>query len=327
MRKMQRYRMRRLLSLLLAAALVCTLAACGIPARDPDRLTVVATLFPQYDFARNLTGDRADVSLLLDFGADAHSYDPTPADIVTIARADLFIYTGDGMELWAAKLLRSPDVARAIESGSLAVLDLSRYVEPICIHAHEEHEEHDEHGHDHGDADPHIWTSLSAADAMCVAIADALSAADPDGAAHYTARLAAYREKLSALRADFDALPTARDTCYFGGSFAFAYLFDELGLHHRSVFEGCASHAEPTAADIAAIVDEMRHSYGDAAARYVLYDTPTEEKTARTIAGLTGAAPLRLHAIHNISKAEFDAGGDYLSLMRQNLETLRKALS
>lgn len=319
MRKVQRYRMKKLLALWLAAALLLALAACGMPAHDPDRLTVVATLFPQYDFARNIAGERADVTLLLDFGVDAHSYDPTPADIITVARADLFIYTGDGMELWAKKLLASPDIARAIEGGSLTVLDLSQHVELVCLHGHD----HSDHDHDHGEYDPHIWTSLGNADAMCAAIADALAVVDADGAAAYAESLAAYREKLSALRAEYAALTPARDTCYFGGSFAFAYLFDELGLHHKSVFEGCASHAEATAADIADIVDSMRQSL----AKHVFYDTPSEEKTARVIAGLTVAEPIRLHAIHNISKAEFDAGEDYLSLMRQNLATLRKALS
>lgn len=308
--------MKKLLAILLLMALLFALAACGIP-EETDRISVVATLFPQYDFARNVAGDRADVTLLLDFGTDAHSYDPTPADLIAIARADLFLYTGDGMELWAKKLLQSPDVARAIECGSLTVLDLSQYVEPVCAHDHDEHD-----GHDHGEYDPHIWTSLAGADAMCVAIADALTAIDVEGAETYRVQLAAYRAQLSALRAEAERLTPAHDTVYFGGSFAFAYLFDELGLHHKSVFEGCASHAEATAADIAEIVDSMRQS----TAKYVFYDTPSEEKTARIIAGLTVAEPLRLHAIHNISKAEFDAGESYFSLMLQNLETLRKAL-
>lgn len=309
--------MRKLLSALLCAALLLALCACGIPARDPDRLTVVATLFPQYDLARNIAGDRADVTLLLDFGTDAHSYDPTPADVITIARADLFVYTGDAMELWAKKLLASPDIVRAIERGSLTVLDLSQQVSLVCTHEHDHAEEHG-----HADYDPHIWTSLANADAMCTAIADALTVIDAAGASAYAANLAAYREKLSALHAEYAALAPAHDTGYFGGSFAFAYLFDTLGLHHRSVFEGCASHAEATAADIAGVVAAMRES----GAEYILYDSPAEEKTARVIAAETGAGLLRLHAIHNISKAEFDAGEDYCSLMRQNLETLRKAL-
>lgn len=310
--------MRKSIALLLSAALLCTLCACGVPTADSDKPTVVATLFPQYDFARTIAGDRANVELLLDFGADAHSYDPTPADIIRIARADLFVYTGEGMELWAAKLLGSADIARAIESGSLTVLDLSQHAELICTHGHE----HAEHGHAE-EYDPHIWMSLGNAQRMSEAIADALAAIDAAGAEEYRANCRAYCASLSSLAAEYRMLSPRLDTVYFGGSFAFAYLFDELGLHHKSVFEGCASHAEAIAVDITEIVGAIRHR----GAAYVLYDNPSEEKTARTIAAETGAAVLRLHAIHNISKTEFAAGETYFSLMLANLETLRKALS
>lgn len=311
--------MRKLLALLLCAAFVLLCAACGIPAVDPDRVSVVATLFPQYDIARSIAGDRADVTLLLDFGVDAHSYDPTPADLVRIARADLFIYTGDGMEMWAAKLLQSADVQKAIKSGSLSVLDLSQHAELVCTHGHA----HDHSEHDHGEYDPHIWTSIGNAERMSLAIADALAAIDASGREEYRVNCKAYCASLHSLAAEYRMLSPRLDTGYFGGSFAFAYLFDELGLHHMSVFEGCASHAEASAGDISAIVTAMRES----GAKYVLYDSPAEEKIARTVAAETGAELLRLHAIHNISKAEFDAGETYFSLMAANLETLRKALN
>lgn len=238
-----------------------------------------------------------------------------------IARADLFIYTGDDMELWAAKLLDSADVAKAIASGSLTVLDLSETVDLLCTHDHE-HGEHADHAEEY---DTHIWTSLRSAQTMCCAIADALTAIDADGGEEYAANCAAYTETLGVLDGELaDTVAAASlDTCYFGGSFAFAYLFNDYGLQHKSVFEGCASHAEATAADIASVVTAMRES----GAKYVLYDNPSEEKTARTIAAETGAEVLRLHAIHNISKAEFDAGETYFSLMLANLETLRKALN
>lgn len=313
--------MKKAVVFALCALLLLPLAACGTPAADSDGLQVVATLFPQYDFARNIAGERANVELLLDFGADAHSYDPTPADIMTIAKADLFIYTGGDMELWAEKLLASADIAKAIESGSLKVLDLSQSVELLCTHAHDEGEEHD---HDHSEYDPHIWTSLRNARDMVNAIMHALIELDPDGMTNYKASAAAYDASLVMLGMEMeDMLADAqRDTCCFGGSFAFAYLFRDAGLSHVSVFEGCASHAEASAADITAVVDAVRTS----GAHYVLYDSLSEQKTAQTIASETDTELLHLHAIHNITKQEFDAGEDYCSLMRQNIEVLRKAL-
>lgn len=308
--------MKKMLIFLLIA--VAVTAGCA-KTDEADTLSVVATLFPQYDFAVNIEGDNANVELLLDFGTDAHSYDPTPLDILRIADADLFIYTGDGMELWAAKLLESADVARAVESGSLKVLDLSKNVELICTR---------DHGHDHADDheeyDAHIWTSPKNALSMCSAICDALVSLDKENEAVYRENFAAYSEKLSSLdRALADTVSSARlREVYFGGSFAFAYLFDEYSLSHVSVYEGCASHAEPSALDISRVVSAVNSS----SARYVVYDTETEKKTAQTIANECGAALLRLHAVHNISKAEFDAGEDYISLMQKNIEALRKAL-
>lgn len=312
--------MKKILIVLLCLALL-PLSACGTPTARGDGLKVVATLFPQYDFARNIAGERADVELLLDFGADAHSYDPTPADIMAIANADLFIYTGGDMELWAEKLLTSADIQKAIESGRLHVLDLSQSVELLCLHEHAEGEAHD---HDHGEYDPHIWTSLSNARNMVSAVMHALIELDPDGMTNYKANAAAYDAELVMLQDELETMLSAakRSSCAFGGSFAFAYLFRDAGLSHISVFEGCASHAEASAADIAAVVNAVRTS----GASYVLYDSPSEQKTAQTIAAETGTEVLRLHAIHNITKQEFDAGEDYCSLMRQNIEVLRKAL-
>ena len=312
--------MKKILILLLCLALL-PLSACGTPTERGDGLQVVATLFPQYDFARNIAGERADVELLLDFGADAHSYDPTPADIMAIANADLFIYTGGDMELWAQKLLTSADIQKAIDGGRLHVLDLSQSVELLCLHEHAEDEAHD---HDHGEYDPHIWTSLSNARNMVNAVMHALIELDPDGVTNYKANAAAYDAELVMLQDELETMLSAakRSFCAFGGSFAFAYLFRDAGLSHVSVFEGCASHAEASAADISAVVNAVRTS----GASYVLYDSPSEQKTAQTIAAETGTEVLRLHAIHNITKQEFDAGEDYCSLMRQNIEVLRKAL-
>lgn len=300
-----------LLALLFCAVL---LAGCEQAETNDDRPVVVATLFPQYDFAKNIAGEYADVRLLLDFGADAHTYDPTPADILTILSADLFLYTGGEMERWTEKLLSGSDVAAAIESGKLTVVDLSASVELLPSG-----------DHDADEYDPHIWTSPKNAIAMCGAIEQALCAVDAAHAGAYAKAADAYRARLAAL--DEAALQLAADArldeCYFGGSFAFAYLFDECGIHAHSVFAGCAAHAEAAAGDISAIVREMQAEN----AAVVLYDSPSEEKIANTIAAETGAKVLRLHAIHNITKAEYEAGADYCSLTAQNLEVLKEALN
>lgn len=313
--------MKKLLCLVLILTFAFSLYGCADDA--DDRISVVATLFPQYDLAREIAGDRADVELLLDFGADAHSYDPTPADVMKIADADLFIYTGDDMELWAAKLLESEDVSSAVERGTLHVLDLSEHVSLVemCDDGHDRDHDHD---HDH-EYDSHIWTSVENAYKMCDAIMKALCEVDPEGTENYKGNLAGYSVYLYSLKASVAALKDeARlTTAFFGGSFAFRYLFEEIGISHHSVFEGCASHAEPSAADIMAIADKIKAS----GVAYVLYDSPSEKKIADAIAAECGIEVLHLHAIHNITKEEFEAGENFFSLMQKNIETLGKALS
>ena len=301
--------MKRIVAILLLCALL--LCSCGTSG-DDGKIDIVATMFPQYDFARNIAGDNANVELLLDFGTDAHSFEPTPLDIMKIASADLFIYTGDEMEIWAKALLESADVKAAAERGTLRILDLSKSVTLIPMH---------DHDHEHGEYDSHIWTSPDNAVKMCDVIAAALSEADAENASVYNENLEAYKTSLAELSASVKALE--KGEAFFGGSFAFRYLFDEAGLSHHSIFEGCSSHAEPSAAAIAEMVEKIKSS----SARYVLYDSPSEKKIADSIAAECDIEVLHLHAVHNITKAEFDAGETYLSLMRENVETLRKALS
>jgi len=298
---------KRFLAILLLCALF--LCSCGTWG-DDGKTDIVATMFPQYDFARNIAGDNANVSLLLDFGTDAHSYEPTPMDIMKIASADLFVYTGDEMEIWVKTLLESDDIKAATERGTLRILDLSKSVTLIPMH-----------DHDHGEYDSHIWTSPENAMKMCEAIAAALIEIDGENSSLYEDNLANYKTSLEELSASAKALE--KGEVFFGGSFAFRYLFSFAELLHCSIYEGCSSHAEPSATAIAEMVEQIRES----GARYVLYDSPSEKKIAESIAAECGIEVLHLHAVHNITKAEFDAGEDYVSLMTKNIETLRKALS
>ena len=315
--------LKKLFCALFAALILCgALYGCVGTSESDKPLKIVATLFPEYDFANTLAGGRAEVTLLLSPGADAHSFDPSPKDILTITDADLFIYTGDNMELWVRRLLESEDIARALSSGSLTVLDLSAAL-GLSEETHEHTDTKEAHEHEK-EADPHIWTSFHNAENMCIAITDALCVLDAKGAKAYRENLADYTKHLRTLDAEMQKITehASLDTAYFGGSFAFACLFDDYGLLHRSVYAGCAAHTEPSAAALDSLIADMRA----AGARYVLYDSASEEKTARTIAAETGAEVLHIHAIHNITRAELDAGETYLTLSEKNLEALRKAL-
>ena len=295
-------------ALLLMAS--CAAAPTQDTARQEERLTICATLFPQYDFARAVAGDRAEVTLLLPPGVESHSFEPTPADLARLTESDLLFYTGDAMEPWVASLTDGvlPDTVR--------VVDLSEGIELL---------DGGEDGHDHGHAiDPHIWTSPINAMEMVRGVADALCEADPEGETVYRANEEEYLDALSALDEQLREMvaQAQRRELAFGGRFAFHYLTEEYGLTAFSAYDSCSEETEPSAKAVAALVERIRQDQ----LPVIYYEELTEPKVARSIAQETGASLLLLHSCHNLSKEEREAGETYLSLMQQNVEHLREGL-
>ena len=268
-----------------------------------EKLTVYATLFPQYDFAREIAGDRAEVILLLPPGVESHSFEPTPADIAGISKSDLLLYTGDAMEPWAAKLIVGdlPDTVRAVVA-----------------------EEHEEEGHAHP-FDPHIWTSPVNAMIMARTVVSALCEADPEGAEAYRANGERYLAELESLDDEIRTIVSQakRRELVFGGRFAFHYFTAEYGLTAYSAYDSCSEETEPSAKAVSEVIGRVREDH----LPVVYYEELTEPKVARSIAQETGAKLLLLHSCHNLSKDELAAGESYLSLMKQNAQNLREGLN
>lgn len=324
---------------------------------DESKPLIVTTLFPQYDFARQLVKDKAEVVLLLSPGVEAHDFEPTPSDIILINKADLFIYTGDDMEPWVARILDS------IDNDELTILNVSEGVETICEeenrehnHIHEENhnieDEHmeddhreeddvehedshdgniilgsDEHaGHDHShNADPHIWTSPINAIQMVENIEKALVKIDGQNGEFYKENAHEYIHSLEELDSQFREVVSNSNskTIYFGGRFAMSYFAHEYGLNYVAAFDSCQAKSEPSARLIVQIIDMMRsHSV-----KIVLHEEMTDPKAARIIAEEIDGEALLLHSCHNVSKAEMEAGATYLSLMEQNVANLQRALT
>ena len=214
--------MKRIASFLLALALAFSLTACTVPAEKADdgKIQIVATLFPYYDFARAIVGDRADVTLLLSPGREAHSFEPTPLDAVTISEADVFLYNGGEGEYWVESMLDAAGEHIAVASRMMDYVDAlnEEYVEGMQGadgHDHDhEHGSHDDHDHDHEDEhdsdeieyDEHIWTSPKNAVVLCRAVCDAICRADAENAAFYRANCENYCAQLEDLDARFAAL-------------------------------------------------------------------------------------------------------------------------
>lgn len=303
----KRMKWKRLWLLPLLLALLTGCHSPRTPREDDGRLSVVTTLFPQYDFARQIAGEYADVTLLLPPGTESHTFEPTPSDIASIEEADLFVYTGDAMEPWAGRIL---------ETVSVRSVDLS-----ACVPLHEE--EHD-HGHDHGGVDPHIWTSPQNARLMVHSLTDALCEADGLHAQEYRRRADAYDGELALLDGTFREITDGADRreLIFGGRFALHYFTEEYGLTPLSAYDSCSEEAEPSARAVARLIDHIREER----IPVVYYEELTDPRVARVICEETGAKLLLFHSCHNVSREELRQGVTYVSLMRQNAEHLREGL-
>ncbi|MCD7896231.1 MAG: zinc ABC transporter substrate-binding protein [Planctomycetaceae bacterium] len=336
--------------LVLVAILCLAALPLSSPARAGDadtadgRLRVVASRFAQYDFARQIAGALADVTLLLPPGAESHSFEPTPADMRRIAEADLFIYTGAAMEPWADRLS-----AAATDSGrdgaAVTVVDASAGIPLLAsgalLHGGEEeprvHDDHDhaEHGngndnhdvhagHAHGAFDPHIWLDPTRAATMAVTIGAALAARDPANAATYQDRAAAVRDELLRLDAAFtaDVATAGRRPLVFGERFAFAYFFQHYGLRPLSPYISCAPGAEPGLRAVLDVVNEMKKEN----LRVVYREEMSASRIANVLVEETGAEILLVDSLHNPPASRQAGGETFQSIMGRNMDAFRKGL-
>jgi len=313
---------KRFAMLLLLVLVLAVSAACRKKAEEATggkKLQVVTTLYPVYDFARIVAGDKAKVDLLLPPGMEPHSFEPKPEDIFRVSRADLFIFTDKYMEPWAVDLLKGVENRRVlvVEAGKGA-----RFL-PVA-----EEEGHDEHGegkdHHHGEGmDPHIWLDLANAQQMVGNIAEGLAMKDPANKGYYLERAAAYKEKLAALDGRFrDELAECATRLFLhGGHYAFGYLAARYGLHYQAAY-AVSANAEPTPRKIAALVNLMKKNR----LKYIFYEELLSPAMADTIARESGATLLKLHGIHNIGREELERGVTFISLMEQNLGNLKVGL-
>lgn len=328
-----------IIPLLLCFLTVLTLAGCGKDGQEqaagemaPDgrpKIQVITTIFPPYDFVRQIGGDYVEAEMLLKPGMEAHSYEPTPRDIIRITESDLFLYAGGESDVWVDELLEGNDTRVHAHS-------LLEWVEPLEEEAAEgmQSRGHD-HDHDHeedagvhleeGEYDEHVWTSPANAILIVEKIRDTLCAIDPDRAGIYEENARAYLEQLRRLDSDYRQVigEAKRHTVIFGDRFPFLYLVKTYGLDYHAAFPGCSSETEPSAATIAFLTDEVRQDH----IPVVFYLELSNAKVADAIAEVTGARTAMLHSCHTLTREEMQRGENYLSLMRQNLEQLKLALN
>ena len=331
--------MKRIITLFLTLALTLSLAACAAPGEKADdgKIQIVATLFPYYDFARAIAGDRADVTLLLSPGREAHSFEPTPLDAVTISEADVFLYNGGEGEYWVEEMLDAAGEHIAVKARMMDYVDalgeeFSEGMQGADEHGHDH--DHDDHDHDHEEDehdsdeieyDEHIWTSPKNAAILCRAVCEAICKADPANEDFYRANCDDYCAQIEALDARFADLceSAPRKLLVFADRFPMLYFCREYGLDYRAAFHGCSGDTEPSLATIKFLIDKVEDE--NIPVVYTI-DFGTK-KVAAVVSECTGAAIETIYSMQTVSRADFDAGETYLTLMERNFEALRKGLN
>jgi len=314
---------RTAISIFLTLAVLATaLAGCTQQEKQSTgKLQVVTTLFPLYDFARTIAGDRGEVRLLLPPGIEPHSFEPKPDDIVRIGKAGLFIFTNRYMEPWADAILKG------VDRRKLRVVDAGEGITYLRAGGHEEHDHggdaaHETEKHAAG-MDPHIWLDFGNSRKIVANILAGFVAADPANADYYRGNAALLGARLEELdqRYRLGLASCATRVFLHGGHYAFGYLANRYGLEYHSL-SGVSSESEPSAVRMASMVRLIKKS----GVRYLFAEELLSPRLTETLAEEAGVEVLKLNGAHNLARDDFQRGATFIGLMEENLINLQKGL-
>lgn len=302
--------------------------------KDSGEISIVATIFPPYDFAKHIAGDRANVKMLLPPGCESHSYEPSPADIIEVSECDVFIYNGGDSDAWV------DDILSSIDTSSIEIIKMTDCVETIeeeviegmqenkRHHDHEHEDEHNDHEHeeeyDDPETDEHVWTSIRNSEKITSDICDAICRKDEKNVSVYKENSSEYIKQMSDLDEEYKKLVenAKRKKIIFGDRFPFAYFAKDYGLTYYAAFVGCSSETEASAETVAFLIDKVREDK----IPVVFHIEFSTHLIADTIADETGAEVCELNSCHNVSKKQIENGVSYVDMMRENMKALKKAL-
>ena len=328
--------MKKILVIMIAVMFAAIgLSACGKEEKaniaGGDSLSIVTTVFPEYDWVMNILGDNpanADVTLLLDNGVDLHSYNPTADDIIRISACDMFIYVGGESDGWVDDALKEAVNPDMVVINLLDVLgDSVKEEEVVEGMEAEEEEEEGEEGEEEVEYDEHVWLSLRNASKLCTAIEEGLEKIDASNASVYKSNLSSYTDKLNVLDEKYKGAVSAgsKDTVLFADRFPFRYLVDDYGLNYYAAFVGCSAETEAsfeTVLFLANKVDEL-------SLHTVLTIEGKDHKIADTVISSTESKDQKtatMDSMQSCTSQDVKNGVTYVKIMEDNLEVLREAL-
>ncbi|MBP9977155.1 MAG: metal ABC transporter substrate-binding protein [Trichococcus flocculiformis] len=320
----QKKSMKWALSLVGATALLAGCGAAGSTTEntESDKLQVVTTFYPMYDFTKQVAQDDAEVSMLLEAGMEVHSFEPSSQMIAEIQDADVFIYNSPEMETWVPDVLASIDTSDMVVICASDAITLLEYEGEAHAHDHESEEEGANAGHSHT-VDPHVWLDPVLAQTEVSTIAEGLAEADPDNAEDYLENAGIYNGKLNELdeayRAAFEG---TENRTFVTQHAAFAYLAARYDLNQISV-TGLNAEVEPSAAALATLSDYVKANN----ISHIYFENNASSQTAETLAEEVGVELAVLSPLEGITEEDQKKGSDYISVMLENLEALKKSIN
>lgn len=321
--------MKRKVSLLMALVMLVSFAGCSVPKEDDGKIHVVATIFPCYDWAREVIGDSSNASLelLIDNGVDLHSYQPTAEDIMKIKTCDVFIYVGGESDAWVADAISS-DADPDMKVINLMEVLSDSVREEETVEGMEAEEEDDEEGEEEIEYDEHVWMSLRNAEVITEKICEVLSEADPGNAELYSANCISYVSELKDLDNRYkEAVSSADlDTIVVADRYPFRYMSEDYGLDYYAAFIGCSAETQASFETVVFLADKAKET----GTKVILTTESPSGDIASTVietGGLEGVTVEALDSMQSVTASEVSSGISYLKIMEDNLTVLDKALT
>ncbi len=340
-KKVRGYFKRGLVFAIVLVTAMFMLTACGTSEEKSDKIKIVCTTFPSYDWISELTAgvENVELTLLQDKGVDLHSYQPTADDMIKIKESNLFVYVGGESDDWVDDAIE--DIHREDFSAISLMQILGDNVKQEEVkegmqaedeeHDADEHDadEHEDHDHDAEEVeyDEHVWLSLKNAETICAVLADKLEEINPENKDKISENAKSYIEKLSALDAEYEKTVSSatNKTVLFGDRFPFRYLVDDYGIDYFAAFVGCSAETEASFETVAFLSGKV----DDLGLNTILTIDKSDKKIAKTIVANSkekSAKILTLNSMQTVDKKQIDDGATYLKIMQENLNVLKEAL-
>jgi len=319
---------KRIICLALALSLLFLVSCSGSTGKSDssDKIEILCTIYPQYDWVKNIVGDTDSVTvdILIENGADIHGYQPTVNDMIKLRGGDAVVLVGGESDVWVRQALENAEGTAIILSETEGIT--LREMSDECVASEHDHESEHSHGHEHGDVyDEHVWLSLNNAATSCRAICDWLCDEDPDNAEIYRANTDKYVFELEALDKKFEALDISDDQqIIFADRFPFVYLFEDYGVSYLAAFEGCSTDSEASFDTVTRLAERLRQTK----AKYIAVSESSDQRLAESVMHAAGVEceTVVFDSVQSVTEQQAEQGYSYIGAMEKNFDALSKII-